>query len=379
MIVLLVALFALSAYAIARSQEYMLDRDFFSFWLAGRMMITGQDPYAEAQWIAGHTAANSNWLSDTTFLYPLPLAFLFAPLGLLSLQAAATVWVLITQGLLVVCCWLLLSAWKPTDSRAAYWLPILLGVFLFRPVVTMLLQGQLGAIWLLTLSVCVYAWRRGQWWLGGALMPFLALKPNVGLPLIALLALWLALRRQWRALMAAGVSAAGLLIAGWLRDPLWLEKLSAIGNQKVASTFGWAPTSWGLGDAICQHGLSCTIGVGAGLSVLLVIVALFWLMKHRHRAEPEVAAAILIAVTMLVTPYLWVYDQVLLIIPILAVMRLMHERELPYLVTATLFVVIATFSWLPVIPARMLGRDTWSVLVPLACLGLIWGYARRRA
>ncbi len=376
-IVALAALLALSAYAIARSQDYMLDRDFFSFWLAGRMVLTGQDPYSEAQWIAGHTSASTNWLSDTTFLYPLPLAILFAPLGLLPLEPAAVVWAFITQVALVICGWLLTSAWKPADLKS-HLLPIFLGMFLFRPVATMLLQGQLGAIWLLVLSLCIYGWQRGQWWLGGVVMPLLALKPNIGLPLIGLLTLWLILRRQWRALTASALSALGLLIIGWLRDPMWLQKLSAIGNQKIASTFGWAPTVWGIGDAVCQRGAACTLGVSSGLSVLLVVVTLYLLVKHWPNIDPDLAMGIIVTVAVLITPYLWVYDQVLLIIPILAVTRLMRELELPYRVTAILFMLISILSWLLVIPAFIIGRDTWSALVPLACLGLIWRYARRR-
>ncbi len=377
MLVSLAVLLAVSAYAIARSQNDMLDRDFFSFWLAGRMVITGQDPYNEAQWIAGHAAAHTNWLSDTTFLYPLPLAILFAPLGMLPLEGAAGVWAFVTQALLMMSVWLLLSAWKPTDFKT-HWLPIVLGVFLFRPVVTMLLHGQLGAIWLLVLSLCIYAWRAEHWRLGGALMPLLALKPSFGLPLVGLLGLWLIMRRQWQALLASALSAASLLIVGWLQDPLWLQKLSTIGNQKLASTFGWAPTLWGIGDAVCQRSTTCAVAMSGGLSVVLVALALIWLRRRRDEADPEIVVGALTAAATLITPYLWTYDQVLLIIPIVTIIHLMRGRKMPYLVTATFFVLIAIFSWLLVIPAFTIGRDIWSVVVPMVCLGLIWMYARRQ-
>jgi hypothetical protein len=56
----------------------------------------------------------------------------------------------------------------------------------------------------------------------------------------------------------------------------------------------------------------------------------------------------------------------------------MRARQLPYLATGLLFVFIAILSWLLVVPASLVGRDTWSVLVPLACLGLLWGFTFRR-
>ena len=78
--------------------------NFVFFWLAGRMAVTGEDPYNEAQWLAQHEINHVTWQADPVFSYPLPLAVFLAPLGLLPLDAAYVCWQLFSLAVLAVCC-----------------------------------------------------------------------------------------------------------------------------------------------------------------------------------------------------------------------------------------------------------------------------------
>ncbi|MGA7607447.1 MAG: hypothetical protein WCA79_16135, partial [Anaerolineales bacterium] len=83
-VILLGVIFYLKAMQNYIHQDYT-NANFFFFWLAGRMMWTGQNPYNATQWLAGHDAYGATWKPNQIFPYPLPLAFLMAPLGLISL------------------------------------------------------------------------------------------------------------------------------------------------------------------------------------------------------------------------------------------------------------------------------------------------------
>ena len=86
---LLAALTTLVAIRIINSIDYH-NNDFFTFWLAGHLVATGGNPYASAQWVAGHHEFGVTWIPNQAYVYPLPLSLLFVPLGLLSLKQAYT-------------------------------------------------------------------------------------------------------------------------------------------------------------------------------------------------------------------------------------------------------------------------------------------------
>src|SRR5574340_387113 len=91
--ILILGLSYLGGFAIVDSFENPCDSDFFSFWLSGHLVGTHQNPYSAYDWVNGHHLYNSNWISDLTFLYPLPLSILFVPLSLLSVKQAFSIWV----------------------------------------------------------------------------------------------------------------------------------------------------------------------------------------------------------------------------------------------------------------------------------------------
>ena len=64
------------AYTLTQTQNGMRDSDFFSLWAAGRLLGSGINPYNEVAWLDIHEAESTAWISDPTFLYPLPLALL---------------------------------------------------------------------------------------------------------------------------------------------------------------------------------------------------------------------------------------------------------------------------------------------------------------
>ena len=121
--------FLLVSAKIVYSQKYV-DTDFFSFWLAGYSLLHGEDPYSTVWWISAHDAFGAEWISDETFLYPLSLAIFFIPFGLLPLDKAFVLWIVLSQFMILFAVMLLLirANWQ---EHKQYLLPILAGVFLF--------------------------------------------------------------------------------------------------------------------------------------------------------------------------------------------------------------------------------------------------------
>lgn len=92
----LAALFFIIAVALVNPVEYP-NSDFFTFWLAGRLFSLGQDPYNSQAWVSGHHRFGATWIPNPTFVYPMPLSLLFAPLGLFPLYQAFIAWDVLSQ------------------------------------------------------------------------------------------------------------------------------------------------------------------------------------------------------------------------------------------------------------------------------------------
>ena len=367
---LLCVAFLFMAINIVKSLS-ILNSDFFQFWLAGRMIWSNQNPYSPETWIQAHYHFGASWVpKPPIFPYPLPLATLLAPLGLLPIDQAYITWVYFSEVIILVCILLLVSIWEV--PRAHFYLFALsAGIFLFRPTIVTLRNGQLGTLLLFILTVVILLWNNGRWFLGGLVMAFTFLKPTLGIPLIAMTGVWNLREKRLSAIAGNIVGYAAIMGIGWIQNPDWFTTFLKAGYRKLSDTFGYSPTIWGVSSFICNHDHTCTIGLGWVTLVLLLVSTLWWLYQSRIPISPIAILGIAIPLTVVITPYIWAYDQILLIIPIITLTMMMAERGYPYLFTAILPIGISILAIGLLFIAIQLGNDSWSMSVPLIILVLM--------
>ena len=106
----------------------------------------------------------------------------------------------------------------------------------------------------------------------------------------------------------------------------------------------------------------------------MILFGFFRAILHPHASlRPVGVLALAVCVTLLVTPYTWTYDQLLLVLPLTAVSLAMDRKGVRFPLTASVFLGI------DVLAVILLVFDTWlqveilNVLVPLAVFGLcLW-------
>ncbi len=109
------------------------------------------------------------------------------PLGLLPFHGAYVLWVALIQ--LMILASLAILLFLEEDPRARlFFIPLLAGIVLFRPTILTLTQGQVSGLFLFGLAWIAFLWQKGKWFWGGLLLGLLALKPNLGVLVIGLLA-----------------------------------------------------------------------------------------------------------------------------------------------------------------------------------------------
>jgi arabinofuranan 3-O-arabinosyltransferase len=189
--------------------------------------------------------------------------------------------------------------------------------------------------------------------LAGVCLGLLTYKPHLGLLIpIALLA-----GGHWRTIAAAGIVAIVMAFASWLTfgTVTWLGFIGNIGHTSQAFlSDGWAD----FGKLQTAFGLTRTLGFGekAAWAVQAIVavsaaaaVAALW----RSKAVYELKSAALGTAAMLATPYLYIYDLVVLAIPLAFLWRTGRAggflpHELNAIALACLLILIFPFVTAPV-------------------------------
>ena len=373
---------ALLCYLIAVRIVSAIDyhnNDYFTFWLAGHMVTQNGNPYSPEQWVAGHGQFGVTWIPNQAYVYPLPLSLLFAPLGLLPLYQSFILWVALSQGMILASVFLLCPPDRELNTRYLF-LPFLVGVIFFRPTTLTLVTGQLSA-WVLFLLACIcLLWAKGKWEWGSFLLSVLVLKPNLGGPIVLLIAAWLFAEKRYKSLFALGLGGILLLAAGMFQNPAWPLEYWSIGNTKLSQTFGFSPTVWGLASLACDFQRPCTLAAGGIAVALFGFTALWLLTSRRHTLTPLWAFSLSVTVTLLITPYTWTYDQLLLFVPIAAIAFSLGSRKGGFLPAALLFLGIDFLSVYILFFNTALDVEILNAIIPLVVFGfVIWMLLRKNA
>ncbi len=335
---LITVVFLAIALQIVNTIDYR-NSDFFTFWLSGHMVWTGQNPYDASDWISGHKQFGVTWIPNDRFVYPLPLSIFYAPLGLLSLYHAYILWIFLSEIMILLSVYMLML--PDTDLVSGWYIfPILAGVILFRPTWITLLDGQITAFLLFTLVCVIWLWGKDKWFLGGILLSSVGLKPNIGLPIIAIVSFWLFVQRNKTALAGILLSGTTLALIGMLLSANWIVEYWAIGNTKLSQTFGYAPTVWGLSSYITNFDLSKSLQLGWILTIIILFVVLLIVWKKHDVLSAAWIVGLSATFALLITPYSWPYDQILLLILIIAILMKMKELQYHYLLTTTAFILL---------------------------------------
>jgi Glycosyltransferase family 87 len=376
-LLLLLASYILAARIVGSMDYHHNDNDFFTFWLAGHLVANGGSPYDLAQWLAGYHQFDIGYIPNPAFLYPLPLALLLVPLGWLQFQSAYIVWVTLTI-LMIVASLVVVLSLETNPRRKLFFIPLLIEIMLFRPTILTLTQGQVSGLFLFGLAWIAFLWKKGKWFWGGFLLGLLALKPNLGLILIVLVGIWLLLNKKWMALCGTLVSVIFLLIAGLVYNPDWVMQYLHVGSTKLAETFGGSPTVWGLGALISHNQISATLIIGS-LAGLVILFGLFRILLRKHTTlQPLSVLAFAVSVTLLVTPYTWTYDQLLLILPLSAIILAMDRSGVRFLLSAGVFLGMDVLVVFLLFFDVMLQVEILNLLVPLVVFGLCLWYLTRQ-
>jgi hypothetical protein len=352
--------------------------NFFKLWIAGYLTGIGGNPYSAHDWLNGHRIFGLTWIPEPVFLYPLSLAYLLIPIGSLSLPLAYSVWAFLSLLATTLSLFLLIDLWEE-DRLKIFALPMMVAVFFFAPVLEAPGKGTVGGFLLFAMVLTVYLLRSQRWLAGGMLSAILLVKPTFGIPALILLGFWLLSRRAW--LGAVGIVAGGLLFygIGAVADPQWPVVFLRMGQTKVGEYLGLRPTVLNLAGLACHKGVVCSYGLGLIASGFLLFMAIrLFFHKDKPLAALE-AMSLVLTVALLITPYLWSYDFILLIIPVSFIVHELILYSASYWVPISFLIALDVLAFLGLyLQGQSQFKDLWNIVLPFIILVLLIWLIRNR-
>lgn len=276
------------------------------------------------------------------FPYPPWFALSTFYLGLMPVKAAGTLWFELNLVMLFLSVWLLTDGWSGRLRLIAFPLALF-----FLPVLGALSVGQYDFPVLLGTSLLIYSLRKENvvlTTLGAVLLTF---KPHVGaLILLSVLIYLIGSRNNFgrRVMRSVVVASAFLFLVGFIADPAWIISYPKMlldyqseGNVSACSECASLPV-W-----LSRWFLDGSLTNAAWIAVLLLIllVTAFYLVRSALMKSPELSLSGALLVTLLVSPYLYNYDFLLLLVPFAV---LIHKSNLMQKVIVILCYLVPTFA-----------------------------------
>ena len=346
--------------------------NFAFFWLSGRMILEGESPYNETQYLAGHDTYGIKWRPNNIFPYPLPLALIFIPFGLISLANAYILWQIVSLVSIALIIFILLNHWKESAQRRLL-IPIFAFMFFFGPLYLTLFTGSIGAVAALVILGAILLFEKDKSLLAGIVLSLTILKPPQGLPILLLAGIWFLVRRDWKAILGVAIGGISLLLIGMIQDPLWAIKFLGASQAVMDRTQGVHSNVWAFSYLACGGASPCSTLLGGTLGLVLLGLGGFFLWQHQAKVTAWEAFNIIIPIAFVSTIYLWAYDQLTYIIPIVWIVGTLVERTKSYIHAFLFLIMLDVFSFYALVQQAATDKDLWSLGTTVIVLGMVLG------
>jgi glycosyl transferase family 87 len=255
------------------------------------------------------------------FLYPPWFTLSTFYLGWMTVDAAAVLWFEINLILLFLSIWFLTDGWSERARLIAFPLGLI-----FLPVIGSLTVGQFVFPVLLGVSILIYALRRENVALTTLGVVLTTFKPHLGALILLSVLGWLIANRSnfgRRSLRAIIVTGIVLVLISFSADPHWLIRYPSL-LLGISSNYGQSQNaSLCVKCANLPVLLSRWIFAGSlskaaliALALFAVLVVLFFWVRSSLMKDPILLLNVTLIVTLIISPYLFNYDFIMLLIPI---------------------------------------------------------------
>lgn len=338
--------------------------DFSGVWAGARAVLAGIDPYAPG-WPDQARALQAQIPNTEVFGYMPWVLLALLPFGAIPLEPAGWLWMVASLAAGALGVRALLRAFIP--GRAGLHAAAAGALLLSQPAVHSLVLGQWSFVLLGATAAAVAALRSRGDARAAAAAVWLAKPQLFLLAAPGLIREALARGDHGRRSLAIAVStSAASVLLGWLLFPQWLgafvTHVAPVRLERSASL---------------SSALSDLLGPAGGIAAVVAVIGMA-AVALAFRAGTDEALAVWLALSVAAAPYLWSYDHLLLLAPLVIATGALGRRD----PRAAARLLLAGVAVLVVVSTALYGlavvrhRESFSVVVPLlfyvAIVGSLW-------
>ena len=315
LIVCFILLWQLSAKVFTTS-NVVSSEDYWRYWSAWHLTVRGLNPYdvTNLNNLLDQIPGLTKWPEFLPVILTPPwVILLITPFAPFTYSTSRMLWLLASIVILLICAHFL---WRIYNGLKSYSWVVFLVTFTFFPTLLMLKQGQINPWALLGLVGFLY-WtdQRRNDWLAGLSVALITIKPQILFLFWIALLFWIIEQHRWKILISC-------FLAILLSSLIVLFLNPGIFQQFINTYLFDSPVEWKTPTI----GFYLRLWIGFEkfwlqfiAPVLAIIWFIFyWLRKHASW-QWKINIIPLLWVSVLASPYSWTYDQVVLIIPVIAV------------------------------------------------------------
>jgi hypothetical protein len=293
------------------------------------------------------------------------------------LPAAYITWQVITLVIIAITIFVLLNHWKDAAPRRLF-VPIFASMFFFGPLYLTLHTGSIGAFTVLAILLAILLLEKDKSLLAGIALSLTILKPPQGLTILLFAGIWFLARRDWKAIFGVAIGGISLLIIGMIQDPFWVIKFRGASEAVMDRTLGVHSNVWAFSYLICKGASPCSTFLGGTLALILLGLGGFYLWQNQAKLSTWEAFNVILPIAFVSTIYLWAYDQLPYVIPIVWIIGSLVERTKSYIHAFIFLIVLDVFSFYALVQQASTNKDLWSLGTTVIVLGMIIGLLKKR-
>ena len=250
--------------------------DFLAHWQGSRAFILdGTNPYSDQAAALIESGARELTLDSTNnyrFVSPLFSLLFLAPVAIIGeFTIARAVWMTLLEGMVLICAYLM-AGWLARKRTGWITLFVILVLLLNLATVTALLDGSMAIIGFSAIILTIHFILKKQDEIAGLMLAFSLVKPDLVLPILLVLFIWLLIKKRFTVLTWF-LGTFGLLLGfSLVLDPAWLKDYFATvieySMRNPVRVEEWQPTA-----------LEIRLVLVKNLAIVLLLIAEWFMVK----------------------------------------------------------------------------------------------------
>lgn len=315
--------------------------DYVEYWAAGRLNITGGNPYDPAQLLPLQIAAGRTVGVPVMMWNPPWMLALVMPFSLFKFQFSRSLWFLFNLALIV---WCSDTSWELYGGRKNLrWISWII-VFTYSEVIRgVLAVGQTGSILFLGIVGFLFFLNQRREFLAGVFLSLLTIKPHTLLIFGIGVLIWVIYKRKWPVILGFASSLMVSSIISLVINP-------NVFNQYLYALNNYPPVNWQVSSlgGFLRRSIEFRFG---WIQFVPSLVGISWLIFYWIRNKNDwdwlEKAPLLLLVSFITMPYGWPGDHIASIIAIIqiSVLLLIIPKGFHDILIVGMYCIILIILW----------------------------------